>query len=391
MRIILFTGKGGVGKSTIAAATAVRTARQGRRTLLVSSDLAHNLSDIFEVPVGDSCAPVTENLRALEVDILNEIREHWSPIQEYVADITAYLGMDNAVAEEVALIPGMDAVFVLARILREIESGRFETVVVDCAPTAGALRLLTFTDSAAGTMNKLLDIERKVMKLIRPITNRLKDIRVWLPEDKVYETFGIVIENIGRLGDLLKDPEKSSVRLVLTPDKIAIAETRRAYTYFGLFGFPVDSIFVNKIFPDELVSGYLKPWCKLQKEQMDVISSSFLDTKIFPIKHLKNEPTGIEQLDALGKEIYGEIIPDRMLSQTRTVRFAEQDGKISLAFTIANLDKSSLDVGRKGNELIINTGSYSRVFALPDTLVKSEIEGASYKEGKLIITFARST
>ncbi len=391
MRIILFTGKGGVGKSTIAAATAVRTAREGRRTLLVSSDLAHSLSDITETPIGDSCAPVAENLHALEVDILNEICENWSSIAEYVTDIIAYLGIDNAVAEEVALVPGMDAIFLLTRLLREIESGRFETVIVDCAPTAGALRLLTFTDSAARTMNKLVNIERKIMKLIRPVGKRIKNVGVWVPEDECYEAFGNIIANIARLGDLLRHPETSSIRLVLTPDKIAIAETKRAYTYFGLFGFPVDGIFVNKILPDELVSGYLKPWCKRQKEQMDVISRSFLDTNIFPITHLENEPIGVEQLDALGKEIYGGAVPDAVLSETHTVRFSEEDGKVFLAFTMPNLDKSSLDVRTKGNELLITTGSYSRVFSLPDTLAKSQIEGASYNDDRLIITFTDSS
>jgi arsenite-transporting ATPase len=267
MRIILFTGKGGVGKSTIAAATAVRTAAQGRRTLLVSSDMAHNLSDITEVPIGDSCALVAENLHALEVDILSEIRENWAPVQEYMADITASMGIDSAVAEEVALIPGMDAIFLLTRILREVESGRFDTVIVDCAPTAGALRLLTFTDSSASRLNYWVTVERKVMKLIRPVGRRIKGLSVWLPEDEAYEAFEAIIANIGRLGDLLKDPEQSSVRLVLTPERISVAESRRAYTYFGLFGFPVDGIFVNRIFPDELAEGYLNPWWRLQKER----------------------------------------------------------------------------------------------------------------------------
>ncbi|MHC4591122.1 MAG: ArsA family ATPase [Planctomycetota bacterium] len=388
MRIILFTGKGGVGKSTIAAATAVRTAAQGRRTLLVSSDMAHNLSDITEVPIGDSCALVAENLHALEVDILSEIRENWAPVQEYMADITASMGIDSAVAEEVALIPGMDAIFLLTRILREVESGRFDTVIVDCAPTAGALRLLTFTDSSASRLNYWVTVERKVMKLIRPVGRRIKGLSVWLPEDEAYEAFEAIIANIGRLGDLLKDPEQSSVRLVLTPERISVAESRRAYTYFGLFGFPVDGIFVNRIFPDELAEGYLNPWWRLQKEQMAVISRSFLDTAIFPIRYLETEPIGLRQLDALGREVYGEAVPDGVLWETHTIRFAKEDGKPVLVFTVPGLDRSSLDVTRKGSELLIDTGSHSRVFALPDTLATSEIHEARYRDGELVITFA---
>ena len=190
MRIILFTGKGGVGKSTIAAATAVRTAMLGRRTLLVSSDMAHNLSDITAVPIGHAGALVAENLHALEVDILAEIRENWAPIQAYIADIAAFAGLDGAVAEEVATIPGMDAVFVLTRILREIESGRFDTIVIDCAPTAGALRLLTFTDSAAGTLNFMVEAERKIMKLVRPAIRGFKRLSVWVPSRMSWPTSG---------------------------------------------------------------------------------------------------------------------------------------------------------------------------------------------------------
>ncbi|HUU89575.1 MAG TPA: ArsA family ATPase [Phycisphaerae bacterium] len=388
MRIILFTGKGGVGKSTIAAATAVRTAMLGRRTLLVSSDMAHNLSDITAVPIGHAGALVAENLHALEVDILAEIRENWAPIQQYMADIVAFVGLDGAVAEEVAMIPGMDAVFVLTRILREIESNRFDTIIVDCAPTAGALRLLTFTDCAAGTLNFMVEAERKVMKLVRPAVRRFKRLSVWMPEDATYRAFEDVVADIGRLGGLLKDPEMTSVRLVLNPDRIAVAESRRAYTYFGLFGFPVDGIFVNRVFPDELEAGYLDPWRALQEEQMAVISRSFLDTAVFPIRYLAEEPIGVAQLDGLGAEIYGDAVPDDVLSATHTVRLSKEDGKLRLMFSLPNLDRSSLDIQRKGRELLIAAGGHSRVFALPDTLAEREVEGATYTDGDLVVSFA---
>ena len=387
MRIILFTGKGGVGKSIIAAATALRTAAQGRRTLLVSSDVAHNLSDIADVSIGDSCVLIAENLYALEVDILGEIRRNWAPIQQYIAEISTYLGMEEAIAEEVALIPGMDAVFLLTRILQEVRSERFDTVIVDCAPTGGALQLLTFTDTAAGKINRMVAIERKIMKLIRPITRRFADVDAWIPEDPAYEAFERIIENLGRLGEMLQDPQQSSVRLVLTPDRIAVAETRRDYTYLGLFGFPVDALLVNRIFPDELARGYLGPWCVLQKEQLDTISRCFLDTAIYPIEYRETEPVGIAQLEELGQEIYGQDVADAMLSETYTVRFANDSGKPAVTFTLPGLDKSSLDVTRKGGELLIAAGGYSRVFALPDSLGASDISEARYDDDELTIVF----
>ncbi|HUU90956.1 MAG TPA: ArsA family ATPase [Phycisphaerae bacterium] len=387
MRIILFTGKGGVGKSTIAVATALRTAAHGRRTLLVSSDVAHNLSDITAVSIGDSCVPIAKNLHALEVNILGEIRRNWAPIQQYIAEISTYLGMEEAVAEEVALIPGMDAVFLLTRILREVQSERFDTVIVDCAPTGGALQLLTLTDTAAGKINRLVTIERSIMKMIRPVTRRFAGMDPWVPDDPAYEAFERIIGNLGRLGEILQDPQQSSVRLVLTPDRIAVAETRRTYTYLGLFGFPVDAILVNRIFPDELARGYLGPWCALQREQMETISRCFLDTAILPIKYRETEPVGIADLRDLGHEIYGQAVADAMLSETYTVRFANDSGKPAVTFTLPGLDKSSLDVTRKSSELLIAAGGHSRVYALPDSLAASEILEARYDDGELTIVF----
>ena len=257
-RVILFTGKGGVGKTSIAAATAARAARSGRRTLLVSSDLAHNLADVFDVKLDQGEAMIGEHLHLLEVDVLAEIREHWAGMQSYLTDFLAYLGVDSVVAEEVALFPGVDEVFLLTRILREIEGGEYDLVVMDCAPTAGTLRLLTFTDSASSKLNKLMEVERMILKLVRPIGRRFKNFKAIIPDDEVYETLGEVIADIGRLGEILKDPEHASVRLVLNPDPIAVAETRRSFTYFALFGFPVDAVCVNKLLPAELEDGWFQ-------------------------------------------------------------------------------------------------------------------------------------
>jgi len=387
VRIILYTGKGGVGKSTISAATAVRAAEQGRRTLLVSSDLAHNVADILDQPVGDRPLEVAANLFALEVDVLQEIRANWDPIQEYFSDFLAYLGTDSVVAEEVALIPGMDSIFLLTRILREIESDDYDTVIVDCAPTGGTLRLLSLTDAATTRLNSMLNLERQILKLLRPVGRKVKGLREVIPEDRFYESLATVIGHIGRLGEILRDPERSTVRLVLNPDRIAIAETRRAYTYFALFGFPVDGIFINKIYPDELARGYLGPWCELQKRHLETIARSFLDTRQLPIRHLEHEPIGVEQLDRLGRLIFGDLAPGDVLSPVRTVSFERNDGKTLLRFVIPDLDRSTLDIGRKENELLISAGGYARVFVLPDTLRKADVQGASYRDNQLVVTF----
>jgi arsenite-transporting ATPase len=388
MRIILFTGKGGVGKSTNACATAALASAMGRKTLLVSSDLAHNLADILNIPSADGTVKLSENLTVLEVDILDEIKENWDSIQKYTVDFLSYLEMDSVVAEEIALIPGLDALFLLTRILREIESGEYDLVVIDCAPTAGSLRLLTLTDSSSNKMNRIVQIERSILKLIRPFGKRIGSMKKLIPEDELYVTFGKIIEDIGRLGVMLRDPETSSVRLVLNPDKIAIAESKRTYTYFSLFGFPVDGIFVNKLLPAELENSYFHEWCRVQQDQMKQVRQSFLDTRIISIKHYENEPIGLACLEEMGKEIYGTLDPAAVLSNVNTVAFKKQNGKVVLSIILPNLDKASLDIGRKYNDLLINAECYSRVFSLPDTLANTAIEAANYENSRLNIYFS---
>ncbi len=393
MRTILFIGKGGVGKSTSACATAALAAANKEKTLLVSSDLAHNLFDIFDINSSkggsEGLVTVSDNLTLLEVNILAEIRDNWDSVQQYLADFLSYLDIDRMVAEEVSLIPGMDALFLLTRILREIESDRFDVVIIDCAPTAGTLRLLTMTDTSSSRMNRLLQIERSILKLIRPFGKHIKGVKQILPDDQLYVTFGKIIEDIGRLGVILRDPEKSSIRMVLNPDKIAIAESKRAFSYFSLFGFPVDAVLVNKLLPVELQTGYFQNWCQLQQEQMAVLKKSFLDTRILPIKHYGREPIGLSCLQALGNDIYGSLNPCGILSKVNTVTFKKYDNRVELAILLPNIEKSILDIGRKDNDLLINAGAYSRILRLPDTLAKTEVETAAYEDNRLKITFEK--
>lgn len=387
MRLILYTGKGGVGKSSLAAASALRAAELGRRTLLVSSDLAHNLTDIFDAAIGGVPVEVRRNLTALEVDALKEIRENWQPAQDYFADFLAYLGMENAVAEEVALIPGMEEVFLLTRILRELESQRYDVVMVDCSPTAGTLRLLTFTDTACTKLNKLLNAERQILKLVRPVTNRMKDVRPIIPSDEVYGVFDEMIRKVGQLGEILKAPAVSSVRLVLNPDRVAIAETRRAFAYFGLFGFPVDGVFVNKVLPQALAEGFLHEWFALQQQLLATIDQSFLEVSKFRVPLLGREPIGADALTAVGRDLFSRQAPDEVLSESRPVELVREGEKYRLSFRLPEVAKPDLDIGCKDQELILSVGTYTRVFSLPSTLSGHEVEKASFSEGRLDILF----
>jgi arsenite-transporting ATPase len=282
----------------------------------------------------------------------------------------------------------MDSLFLLTRILREAESAEHDLIVVDCPPTAGTLRLLTFSDSACSRMNRLVEIERKVLKLIRPFGRPFKAFRELVPSDQFYRSFGEIIAEVGRLGEMLRDPKVSSVRLVLNPERVAVAETRRSYTYFGLFGFPVDGIFINRVFPEEAADGYFAHWCALQREQMEVIERSFLHTPRFAVRHLGHEPTGVEELDALGRQIYGERAPEEILGQGRTVSLGTRDGQPCLSFWLPGLDKEQLELGRSGTDLIVRAGDYRRLVALPDSLASREVGDAHYEDEQLTVVFS---
>lgn len=387
MRTILFIGKGGVGKSTNAFATAALTAAEGKKTLLVSSDLAHNLFDILDIRSESGLVKVSDNLTVLEVDILLEIRENWDSIQQYLTDFLSYLNMDRMIAEEISLIPGMDTLFLLTRILREIESSSYDVVVIDCAPTAGTFRLLSLTDASSSKLNQIIKVERSLLKLIRPFGKRIKGVKEILPEDDLYISFGQVIEDIGRLGDILRDPEQSSIRLVLNPDKIAISESKRSFTYFSLFGFPVDAVMVNKLLPKELDNGYFKNWFRVQHEQMKILEKSFLNTRLLPVIHYDQEPIGLERLQEMAKDIYKDLDPCNVLSKVNTICFEKKNNSVLLSILLPNIEKTMLDIGRKDNDLLIHTGDYSRILTLPDSLAKDDIIKAEYEEDTLKIYF----
>jgi arsenite-transporting ATPase len=388
VRAILFTGKGGVGKSSIASASAIRLAELNQKTLIVSSDLAHNLSDIFDQPVGDKPTVLAENLYGLEVDVLNEIRENWDDMHEYFRGFLAYLGMEHAVAEEVVLVPGLDEIFLLLRIMKEIEGGSYAAVVIDCPPTGAMFRLMTLSDSAMAKMVKIVEVERKILKLFRPIGKRIRGLREIYPEDRLYESLGEVLAEVGRLGDLLKNPVVSSVRLVVNPERVPVSETRRAYTYLGLFGFPVDAIFVNKVLPEETSESYFDHWRDVQAEQLDLIRRSFLDTSIFPVRYLDHEPIGAEALGELGREIYGERPPNDVLSEVHTMKVEKEGEKTKFSLFVPNISKTDLDLQHKEDELLVTAGGYHRVITLPDSLMGREVESARYEEGRLTILFA---
>lgn len=384
-RLILYTGKGGVGKSSLSAATAAGSAQLGRRTLLVSSDPAHNLGDILQQQTGGDAVQLSETLSVLELNAIKELRDNWAPAQGYYAGILEYLGLDDMVAEEVALIPGVDELFMLARILQELRSERYDVIIVDCAPTADTLRLLTLSDTAATKLRKITEAKRKFFKLAKPLLGPVKAAKPFMPDDELFDLFDRLIRDVGQLGETLSDTAVSSIRLVLNPQRIAIAETRRTFTYFGLYGFAIDGIFINKVLPGELSMGYLNHWFSIEQSLLKEIDQSFLDVAKFRVPLLTGEPIGIEALLSLAQRTFGDRRPDDILSMSSSISIRKENDKIQLSFPLSGVDKQALDIGRKDDVLILTAGAHTRVFSLPDTLTHRQVTGASFEDEMLTL------
>ena len=255
MRVILFTGKGGVGKTTIAAASAMRAADLGHRTLVVSTDAAHSLGDSFDMNLGNAPTRVADNLWAQEVNVLDEIAANWKTVQEYIASFFKSRGVADILAEEMAVLPGLDELFGLLHLHRARQSSQYDCVMVDCAPTGQTLRLLSLPEVSQWWMEKFFPIERKLAKTLRSMRKRTI-MTVPIPHDDVYASIQELFDNIGSLKELLVEPKKTSVRIVLNPEKIIIAETQRAYTYLNLYGYSVDCVVANRILPEEVTDSY---------------------------------------------------------------------------------------------------------------------------------------
>src|SRR5437867_149646 len=283
MRVILFTGKGGVGKTTVAAATAVRAAAAGQRTLIMSTDPAHSLADAFDVPLGPKTRSIGENLWAEQIDAQERLEANWRDIQEFVIAFLNWAGVDAIEAEELSVIPGLDEIFSLTDVKRHVDSGKFDVLVVDCAPTAETLRLLSLPEAMNWYIERIFPVERRVVKTIRPLLSRITSMPI--ADDRIFGAVERLHRNLDGVRQLLTNERTSSVRLVVNPEKMVIAEARRTYTYLSLFGYRVDAWVVNRIIPDEITDPYFGKWKDIQAEHLETVRESFEPIPILTARH----------------------------------------------------------------------------------------------------------
>ncbi len=379
-RIILFTGKGGVGKTTISAATAAYLSELGKRVLVVSVDPAHSLSDVLEREIGPEPVKLDKNLYAQEIDVYFSVEKFWGKLREYLKSLLRWQGVDNILAEELAILPGMEEVCAFLWINKHYEDREYEVIIVDSAPTGETLRFLSLPDAASWWITKILPLQRKLMRFVRPAAKMVTDMP--LPEEETYDALEDLFRQVFNLYHLLQDPEISSVRLVTNPEKMVLRETEKAYTYLHLYGFNVDAIFLNRVPSED------SPYYKHQKIYVERIIKTFEPTPVFLIPHLKEEILGIENLKKLGKAIYGDKDPSSIFFKDKPFEILERDGKYYLRLYLKDIPEEIPDIVRKEDDLIIKIRNFKKHFFLPRSLINKEIENAKITGQILEIIFS---
>ena len=387
MRVVLYTGKGGVGKTTISAATAVRCAQLGYRTVVLSTDLAHSLADSFDASLGPEPTPLAENLWAQESDIYYNLDLYWKTVQKWINALFAWRGVDEMVAEELAVLPGMDELANLLWIDTHHESGQFDVMIVDCAPTGETLRLLSFPEIARWWVEKLLPVHRRMATILRPVVRTL--VGMPLPEDEVYDSVHDLFTQLDEIHATLVDPERTTVRLVLNPEKMVIREAQRTYTYLNLFGYPCDSVVCNRLLPAHVEDPYFAGWKASQATYRQQVEESFAPLPILDVPLFGKEIVGLEALTEMARAIYGESDPTKILYRGRTMTTEQSDGEYLLKLKVPFTSKEDVHLLASGDELVVHVGHQKRNVILPRALVGLRTQGARLDGDELTIRFAK--
>jgi arsenite-transporting ATPase len=387
MRILLFTGKGGVGKTTIAAATAVRAARAGLRTLVTSTDPAHSLFDSFGVPLGDQVAEIEPKLWAEQIDAQDRLESNWREIQEYLISVMNWAGMESIQAEELSVIPGLDEIFSLIDVKRHVDEGAADVLIVDCAPTAETLRLLSLPEIMNWYIERIFPVEKRVVKTIRPLVTRMTSLPI--AGDQFFGAVERLHGNLDAVRRILTDEHASTVRLVVNPEKMVIAEARRTYTYLSLFGYRVDAVVVNRIIPDTVTDPYFGTWKGIQADHLAAVRESFEPVPILTAKLFDREMVGVELLEDMGEEVYSEVDATSILFRDQPVRVRKRGPDYVLSLRLPFVSREDMDIHRRGDELFVKVGSYKRNLILPQTLQRLVVREASFRGENLDVLFGR--
>jgi arsenite-transporting ATPase len=384
-RVLLFTGKGGVGKTSVAAATALRCADSGLRTLVLSTDSAHSLGDTFDLSLDGQPRMVCDGLWAQQLDATERLEEAWGDIQDYLRELFGWAGVDTVEAEELSMLPGLEEVFALSDIKGHADSGQWDVVVVDCAPTAETIRLLSLPDVLAWYMDRVFPVERRVVQTVRPLLRRLTTMPV--AGDHVFGAARRMYDGLEGVRALLTDGERSTIRLVVNPEKVVIAEARRTATYLSLFGYRVDAVVANRLLPDAVTDPWFKSWKEAHAEHLATIEAGFAPLPVLRAELAADELVGTGRLRDFADALYGDLDPTGILHRGEALEVISRGEALVLRLALPFVDRDDLDVGRRDGELLVRVGPHRRAIMLPDSLRRREVVGAAMVSSWLEVTF----
>jgi arsenite/tail-anchored protein-transporting ATPase len=383
-RTILYTGKGGVGKTSVAAATARIAAAQGVDTVVLSTDPAHSLADCLEVQIGSEPTQIGERLWAQQVAAQDEMERNWAAVQDWLGEMLLERGVDHISAEELTVPPGMDELFSLLQIKRHHEEGRFGCVIVDCAPTGETLRLLSFPDVARWWLQKVFPQSSQMLNAARPFARAMLDVT--LPGEAVLDDVQRLVRNLIAMNEILRDNESVSVRLVMTPDRMVVDEARRTFTYLNLYGYLTDAVIVNRVFPEE-VGAYFGPWRERQLAALADVEAAFAPVPVLRAPYFGEEVVGGEMLDRLGARVFEGLDPSAVLHDALTQELVVGADAAELRLDLPFAEKGDISLKKIGLELVVRIDGHKRTLMLPPALGDYRPTGASFDGAALHVTF----
>ena len=384
-RTILYTGKGGVGKTSVAAATARRAAAAGKRTIVLSTDPAHSLAESLEAELGPEPTDLGGNLWAQQVQAQIELERNWSAVQGWMGGMLVDKGVDRIAAEELTVPPGGDELFSLLVLKDHVESGEWDVIIVDCAPTGETLRLLSFPDVARWWLDKVFGREQQLLAAARPLARTFLDVS--LPDDNVFAEVQRLVGNLIAMNEILRDRESVSLRLVMTPDRMVIAEAMRTFTYLNLYGYLTDAVVVNRVFPQEVDGTYFGAWREVQAEQLELVESGFSPVPVLRAPFFEQEVTGSEMLDRLGEALFAEREPHAMLYESLSQEITMNGAGAQLRLELPFARKGDISLKKIGLELVVRVEGHKRTIMLPPSLADFRPSSAAFSDGALVVSF----
>lgn len=385
MRIILYTGKGGVGKTSLAAATAAAAAAAGKKTIVVSTDVAHSLGDSFDVRLSHDPAEIQENLWAQEISSLNSAEKSWGRVQEYLSALLTSQNIKDITTEELVVFPGLEEMFSLMEILDHCRGGKYDIVIVDCAPTGETLRLLSFPDVLKWWLEKIFPMEKLLLKIARPVSKKL--LGVPLPSNDTLDSIAELFRKLTEMHDVLCDQEVTSVRIVVNPEKMVIREAERSFMYLNLYGFSTDALIVNRILPSAGLGPYFEKWAGVHRDYLRYIKDQFAPVPVFTVPLFMQEVIGVEELKKMGSECFGEEPPEKFFYRGQSQKIKRDGDGYIMELALPFVKKGDVSLSQKGDELTVRLGDYKRNIFLPRRLLGRDAVGARLEDGMLKIRF----